>query len=104
METVAGIPSFCGANWPGDTLVREGAAALRTCRVTAARSHFHVVGTTPPERRKGYVIAGDRVEVVPLQHQGNEGWVLARFRGSRGATVGLLREADLDCAAPPPTR
>lgn len=104
METVTGIPSFCGANWPGDTLAREGSPGLATCRVTVARSHFHVVGTTPPERRRGYVIAGDRVEVVPLQHQGNEGWVLARFRGARGATVGLLREADLDCALQQPTR
>jgi hypothetical protein len=104
METVTGVPSFCGANWPGDSLTREGSPALATCRVTAARSHFHVVGTAPPARRKGYVIAGDRVEVVPLQHHGNEGWVLARFRGSRGATVGLLREADLDCTAELATR
>ena len=84
--------------------MHEGSPALRTCRVQVARSHFHVVGTTPPERRKGYVIAGDRVEVVPLQHQGNEGWVLGRFRGPRGATVGLLRESDLDCTAEQATR
>ncbi|HNX48908.1 MAG TPA: hypothetical protein PLS53_00750 [Thermoanaerobaculaceae bacterium] len=104
LETVTGVPSFCGANWPGDTLVREGSPTLRSCRVKVARSRFHIVGTIPPEPRKGYVVSGDRVEVVPLQDQGNEGWVLGRFRGARGATVGLLRASDLDCAPAPPTR
>lgn len=104
MDTTSGIVSSCGAGWPGDTLVRVGSPILRSCRVKVARSQFHIVGTIPPEPRKGYVVSDDRVEVVPLQNQGEEGWVLGRFRGARGATVGLLRESDLDCAPTPPTR
>lgn len=96
METAGGIASFCGANWPGDAFGRDKFQPLAPCRVTAEKSHFHVVGPLPPERRRGFVIRGDAVAVAPALHAGGE-WVLARFKGARGATVGLLRKQDLSC-------
>jgi hypothetical protein len=96
METVSGIASFCGAHWPGDAFGRDKFQPLAPCRVAAEKSYFHVVGPLPPERRRGYVLQGDAVATAPALHAGSE-WVLARFKGARGATVGLLRKKDLAC-------
>lgn len=96
METASGIASFCGANWPGDAFGRDKFQPLAPCRVAAEKTHFHVVGPLPPERRRGFVIRGDAVAAAPALHAGGE-WVLARFKGARGVTVGLLRKQDLAC-------
>ncbi len=58
MQVTAGIASFCGANWPGETLVEERWKPAFRCRVTRAKAHFHVVGTLPPDRRKAFVVEG----------------------------------------------
>lgn len=100
MEPVSGTVPFCGAGWSGDRFTRDGYHPVERCKVTAKRAYFHGVGPLPPEKRYGYVIAGDAVEVLPLKNEGGEAFVLARFTGSQGTTVGLLKRRDLDCQTP----
>jgi hypothetical protein len=95
MRLVSGIASFCGAEWPGETFLREGYEPLTVCRVDIDKSHFHVVMPSPAEKRKGYVVRGDLLETTSCRHEGSAGFVLARFRGPKGTTVGLIREEDL---------
>lgn len=97
MKTVQGIASFCGANWPGDEFTRQGYKAAQRCTVTDKKAHFHVVGPIPPIRRQGYVLKGDRVEAAPACFEGGDAWVLARFRGPKATTVGLLKKDALTC-------
>ena len=96
MRTVNGIASFCGANWPGDEFTRQGYKAVRRGTVAEPKVHFHVVRRGPPEQRQAYVIKGDRVDVVPACFEGGDGWVLARFKGPKAVTVGLLKKEALD--------
>ena len=95
METVSGVPSFCGANWPGDVYGREGYEPLTRYRVIVPKSRFYVVMFSPPSERKAYVIKGDEVEVIPTRHEQSEDYVLARFKGPKSTTVGLLRKDTL---------
>jgi hypothetical protein len=97
MRTVTGIASFCGANWPGEDFTREGYTSVERCRVSDAKAHFYAVRRTPPLKRKAYVIQGDQVEVVPACFEGGDAWVLARFKGPKAITVGLLQKNALDC-------
>jgi len=97
MQTVQGVPSFCGAHWPGETFTRAGFEAPARCRVSEPRAFFHVVMRPPLVRRQGYVVRGDQVEVVPAAFDGGDAWVLARFRGPGLATVGLLPKRALNC-------
>lgn len=97
MRTVSGIASFCGANWPGDEFTRQGYEAVKRCTVAEPKVHFYVVKRQPPLRRQAYVIKGDRVEVVPSCFEGGDAWVLARFKGAKATTVGLLRKEALEC-------
>lgn len=92
-----GIPAFCGAGWQGETYTRAGFTAPRRCRVKAKRSRFRVVMPSPPWERKAYVVAGNVVDVVPAQHDGATRYVLARYRGKRAVTVGLLEKNTLAC-------
>ncbi len=100
MEPVSGAVSFCGAGWSGDRFTREGYHSLERCKVTAKRAYFYGLGPLPPEKRYGYVIAGDEIEVLPLKNEGKEAFVLARFTGPKVTTVGLLKKQDLDCQNP----
>jgi hypothetical protein len=97
MTTVNGIASFCGANWPGDEFTREGYKTVQRCTVSEGKAHFHVVGPAPPIRRPAYVLKGNRVEVVPACFEGGDAWVLARFKGAKATTVGLLKKDALEC-------
>jgi hypothetical protein len=97
MQTIKGIPSFCGANWPGEEFTREGYESVGRCRVADAKAHFYVVRPPPPLKRKAYVLKEDRVEVVPACFEGGDAWVLARFTGAKATTVGLLQKNALDC-------
>ena len=97
MRTVSGIASFCGANWPGDEFTPGGYEAVSRCTVSEKKAYFHVVMRTPPLKRQAYVLQGDRVEVVPACFEGGDAWVLARFKGSKATTVGLLRKDALEC-------
>ncbi len=97
MRLVKGMVSFCGANWPGEVFTREGFESLTRCKVVSPKAYFHVVMHCPPEKRKAYVIKGDMVEVAPFRQEGCDDWVLARFKGSKAATVGLLRKDALKC-------
>lgn len=97
MQTVKGIASFCGANWPGDEFTQAGYEAVSRCTVSENKASFHVVMRTPPLKRQAYVLKGDRVEVVPACFEGGDAWVLARFKGSKATTVGLLRKDALEC-------
>jgi hypothetical protein len=97
MLTVNGIASFCGANWPGDEFTKGGYEAIRRCTVSDPKTYFHVVMRTPPLKRQAYVLKGDRVDVVPTCFEGGDAWVLARFKGSKATTVGLLQKNALEC-------
>jgi len=97
MRTVQGIPSFCGANWPGDEFTQGGYEGVSRCTVSDPKVYFHVVMRTPPLQRRAYVLKGDRVEVVPTCFEGGDAWVLARFKGAKVTTVGLLRKIALEC-------
>jgi hypothetical protein len=97
MHTVDGIASFCGAGWPGDVLPRDGFRSPADCTVAVEKAVFHVVDHVDPEPRRAYVIAGDRVDVVPAPHDPDGEWLLARFAGETLTTVGLLRGSDVRC-------
>jgi hypothetical protein len=99
MRTVAGIPSFCGANWPGDDFSKKGYERVRKCTVAVPKSFFHVAMRTPPERRKGFVLQGDQVETVATCFDGGDTWVFGRYRGAKSSTVGMLKKDDLECLA-----
>jgi hypothetical protein len=97
MRTVDGIASFCGAYWPGDDFSRDGYEPTTQCVVYESRAYFHVVMRSPPDRRKGFALKGDRVETVSTCFEGGDDWVFARFRGPNITTVGMLRRDALDC-------
>jgi hypothetical protein len=98
MRTVDGIASFCGANWPGDDFTRDGYEPATLCTVSIPKAYFHVAMRIPPDRRKGFVLKGNRVETVSTCFDGGDDWVFARFRGAKITTVGMLRKDALDCA------
>lgn len=95
LEPVSGVPSFCGANWPGDAFKRAGHKPVEHSRVTRAKAYFFAVMPPPPTKRSAYVIAGNRVETVPLQHSQTDRYVLARFIGPKVTTAGLLERSAL---------
>lgn len=97
MEVVSGIAGFCGAGWSGDEIGRDGFKPATECTVTAERSHFYVVETGAPAQRRAYVIRGDRLEVLPVRHELQGDWVLARFTGPRISTIGLFSGNDVEC-------
>ncbi len=97
MAPTAGIASFCGANWPGESFARASWQPPQSCTVSADKAHFLVVGPLPPEPRRGYVVRGDRVEVLSLVNEGSPAWVLGRFVGPSRTTAGLLERDALDC-------
>ncbi len=90
MLIVNGVPSFCGAGWAGESFTRSRFTAPRRVKVKAEKSRFYVVMPSPPWERKGYVIEGNVVEVVPVQHEDADQFVLARYRGKQAFSVGLL--------------
>jgi hypothetical protein len=90
MYVVDGIPSFCGSGWAGETFSRSRFIAPKQVKVKAKKSRFYVVMPSPPWERKGYVVAGNIVEFVPVQHEDAEQYVLARYRGKHAFSVGLL--------------
>ncbi len=98
MRTVDGIASFCGSNWPGDDFTRDGFESATQCIVSVPKAYFHVVMRTPPDRRNGFVLKGNRVEAVSMCFEGGDDWVFARFRGSKITTVGMLRKDALECS------
>jgi hypothetical protein len=98
LEPVDGVPTFCGAGWPGDRFGKEPAHVPERCTVKAERAFFYST-ESPPTRRKAYVVRGDGIVTLPCRHEGGAAFVLARFSGPRGATIGLLRRADLQCSA-----
>ena len=97
MRVIDGIPSFCGAGWTGAVYLRANFHPPRRCTVTARRSRFHVVMRSPPHARTGYVVAGNILETAPAQHEDAASYVLARYRGKRATTAGLLRRRTLSC-------
>ena len=98
MRTVDGIASFCGAYWPGDDFTRDGYEPVTQCIVSVPKAYFHVAMRTPPDRRKGFVLKGNRVETVSTCFEGGDDWVFARFRGAKITTVGMLRKDALECS------
>ena len=97
MQVTAGIASFCGANWPGETFVEEGWKPAFRCRVTEPRVHFHAVGTLPPDRRRAFVVQGDWVEAIDLVNESSVAWLLTRYVGTSRTTAGLLERDALEC-------
>jgi hypothetical protein len=89
-------PACCGAGWPGSLPV--GARPERPparCKVQRARSYFL---DAEGAKLGAYVERGDVVESVPAS--GRPKLVLARFKGRKQWTLGLLPKADLRCKAP----
>jgi hypothetical protein len=97
MRTTKGIPSFCGANWPGDRFTKEGWKPAFRCKVVEARARFQVVGALPPPARTGFVVRGDWVEALGLVNESSAGWLLARYVGKTQTTAGLLERDALEC-------
>ncbi len=97
LSAVDGIPSFCGSGWPGEYFKRDAHKPPAVCTVSSAKSYFHAVHSSPPKKKKSYVIRGDRVDVLPAHHEGSDGLVLVRFRGRKAPTVGLVKAATLAC-------
>jgi len=89
--------SFCGADWPGDVFKRDGYKPVEQCRVTAKRSYFYILDKFPPEKRKAYVISGDKIDVVPVKNEGGDNYVLVRFKGPKSTAAGLIPRDDIDC-------
>jgi hypothetical protein len=97
MQTRKGIPSFCGANWPGDRFTKDGWKPAFRCKVTESRALFHVVGALPPLARKGFVVKGDWVEALDLVNENSAAWLVTRYVGKAQTTAGLLGRAALEC-------
>ncbi|EIC20778.1 hypothetical protein Thi970DRAFT_04434 [Thiorhodovibrio frisius] len=100
MEQMAGVLSFCGANWPGERFSRDGFAAAEEFRVITAVSHFYTVMLMPPILRQAYVVQGDVVQTVPTQHGQAGDYVLARYIGTKATTVGLIKTSTLQAVQP----
>jgi hypothetical protein len=71
----------------------------RVCTVTAVRAHFVDANDHTPLR--AYVVKGDRVEVTPRADEDRR-YVVARYRGPKTLTIGLLEDKSLDCKTTPP--
>ncbi len=96
LQPVSGVPSFCGANWSGDEFPATRRKRPQRAVVTASRSRFFVVMSSPPMQRKGYVVRGDVLEIVPVQHSEASQYVLARFRSRNGWIAGMLLSQTLE--------
>jgi len=90
---LSGQLDCCGAGWGGDEFERTD--DLPACTVSADKSFFHEQADTSTVR-KAYVIAGDRVEILPPPFNADEPFVYTRFVGKR-VTSGYLRSDTLDC-------
>jgi len=81
----------------------EDATALRawpiTCTVAQPKAHFYSDEGQP---QAAYVQQGDRVDAAAAPAPLASAFVRARFKGSKKATVGLLKKSDLNCAAGTP--
>lgn len=97
MKTTAGIASFCGANWPGDTFSGDSWKPAFRCQVIEPKAHFFVVGALPSAQRQGFVVKGDWVEAVGLVNESSAAWLLVRFVGKTHTTAGLLERDALEC-------
>lgn len=96
LKLISGSASFCGAEWSGEHFSRDGFEPLEIREVDADKAFFFVVMTSPPDRRKGYVLRGDTLETAPCRHEGSEKYLLARFRGANGGcTAGLIEKDSL---------
>jgi hypothetical protein len=93
---LSGPPDCCGAGWPGLPMFDAAARTPSTsCKVKAARAHFH---DDTGEKLPAYVQKGDAVDVVPAPS--NLGpFVLARFMGPKKWTLGLLKKKELACTS-----
>ena len=96
MAATKGVASFCGANWPGDTFVKDGWKPAFNCTVVVPKARF-LTAAPAPEPRKGYVVKGNVVEAVGLVNEGTPGWLLVRFVGKKQTTAGLLERDALEC-------
>jgi hypothetical protein len=86
-------PMCCGAGWPGGLPDGERPdQPPARCTVQRARSYFLDAGDA---RTGAYVERGDVVDWVPAS--GHPKLVLARFKGKKQWTLGLLPKADLRC-------
>jgi hypothetical protein len=86
-------PTCCGAGWPGG--LPDGELPARPparCTVQRSRSYFLDDADT---KTGAYVERGDVVDSVPAS--GHPKLVLARFKGKKKWTLGLLPKADLRC-------
>lgn len=107
VSIVEGIASFsatppaCGANWPGETLVRL--TDLPRCTVIAEAAHFH----DPPDaarQRDDFVVAGTVVDVLHHHKEEPAGFVFASAEPGKTRQTGFLREDALHCAHSPPVK
>lgn len=91
-----GNPLCCGAGWPGnDTFDRPKMKKPTICKVND-KSFFYDHKDYDFTQTGKYVISGDSVEVL-LQSE-NQGYVMAKFKGSAKETVAYLKKSTLNCS------
>lgn len=95
LELNSNQPNCCGAGFPGSgSISRSAVKPPQTCKVKAAKAYFYAADANNTQR-KTFVVSGDSVEAyVPGV---DADYVLARFKGPKKASVGLLRTNEVDC-------
>jgi hypothetical protein len=88
-------PAMCGAGWEGDLLMRDGARAVKRCRVSAARARMFTAKESPQPTER-VLARGDAIDTLPLPTAEPEGFFAARTADSTQA-LGLIRRADVSC-------
>jgi hypothetical protein len=76
--------------------MKTGYKAPKTAKIKADKAYFYVVGARPPIQRKGFVIKGNTVEMLPMPSDSGDKFILARFKGAKSTTAGMLRKEDLE--------
>jgi len=95
-ESAIGIHARCEGEARSLELSRAGVKAPVACTVTAAQATFWDADTG--EERLAYVVKGDKVDTAASSERGK---TIARFRGTKGSTLGLLETRSLSCPRRP---
>ena len=86
------VHSRCRGAQPSVELSRAEVRPPATCSVIRQRAPFYDPEAGEP--RSAYVVKGDAVDVAPSEERGKK---LARYKGAKSRTLGLLESAALDC-------
>jgi len=70
------------------------------CTVIVERSPFYQSPPATPLPRHPYMQRGDKVQAIPARAPDEGAFTIAMFQGTKKATIGYLKRADLDCTTP----